>query len=536
MQAFDMSTDENAVASASDDMPSQTPAGLAARPDGDWRGVAYDAAIYTAAVYGAQVLLFAAGLLQKGILGPTRTGYWALMVTAYSFFGLASLGIFHGAVRQVPAYRGVDDYRAAASSADTAGTISVISMAALGVVVAAATLVFGAGWPPELRYGLVLLGLTAPLRAFSDVHDLLFQVTKRFGVLAWTVILRAAIVLTVQTLLVVALGFWGMFAGLVAATLAAFVYWNVRGLAFPRTPAFRLRVDRARIGELMWVGFPILVYSQIWLLFASVDSLIVARFVNVTNLGYYALAVSVTSYVMLLPNSIATAIFPRMQEQFARREHDAVRQYVVDVQTLLALVLVPFFIAGVFFALPVLIRQALPAFAPSVVVVQIMVAGSFLLALVQIPIEYLITTNRRWQATALMLACLVVNAAANLVAVAVLHRGVRGAAVATVASYGLVFAAATTYALVREVDRARLLAHTALLTAAGAYTVAVLWSVDALVGHDASLGADVALAFFKLAIVAVLLCPLVLVAERRYGTLRLISRLVRGRLRGGEAR
>lgn len=535
MQAFGMSTDERLASPASPQTAAETPGGLAARPDGGRRGVAYDATIYTAGVYGAQVLLFAAGLLQKGILGPTRTGYWALMVTIYSFFGIASLGIFHGAIRQVPAYRGVQNYRAAASAADTAGTISVLSMAALGVGVAAVALIFGAGWPPELHYGLVLLGLTAPLRAFSDVHDLLFQVTKRFGVLSWTVVLRAAIVLVAQTLLVLALGFWGMFAGLVAATLAAFIYWNIRGLAFPRAPAFDFRIDRARVGELMRVGFPILIYSQIWLLFASVDSLIVARFIDVTNLGYYALAVSVTSYVMLLPNSIAIAIFPRMQEQFARREHDAVRQYVIDVQTLLALVLVPFFIAAVFFGLPVLIRQALPAFVPSIVVIQIMVAGSFLLALVQIPIEYLITTNRRWQVTVLMLVCLVVNAAMNFVAVAVLHRGVRGAAVATVASYGFVFVAATTYALVREVDRARLLAHTALLLAAGAYTVAVLWGIDWLVGHSASLAADVALAFAKFAFVAVLLSPLLVVAERRYGTLRLVAGLVRGRLRSREA-
>jgi O-antigen/teichoic acid export membrane protein len=320
-----------------------------------------------------------------------------------------------------------------------------------------------------------------------------------------------------------------MFAGLVLATLAAFVYWSAVGLALPRAPAFAFRIDRARLGELMRIGFPILVYSQIWVLFSSVDSLIVARFVNVTNLGYYALAVSVTSYVMLLPNSIAIAIFPRMQEQFARREHAAVRQYVVDVQTMLALVLVPLFIASVFVGLPVLIRQALSAFDPAIVVVQIMVAGSFLLALVQIPIEYLITTNRRWQTTVLMIACLAVNAAANLVAVTVLHGGVRGAAIATVLSYGVVFAAATTYALVHEVNRPELLAHTTVLLAAGTYTVGVLWVVEMLVGHGRSASADIALALAKLGLEIVLLAPLGLLAERRYGTVGALLALARRR-------
>jgi O-antigen/teichoic acid export membrane protein len=536
MQGFGMPSGKSSADRTSARAPIASSVGLAGRPGSDARGAAYDAVVYTSAVYGAQVLLFVAGLLQKGILGPTRTGYWALMVTTYSFFGLASGGIFHGAVRQVPAYRGVGEYGDAASSADTAGTISVLSMAVLGTIVAAVSLAMGGDWAPELQYGLVALGLTAPLRALSDVHDLLLQVTKRFAVLSWTVLIRAVVVLLAQTALVLALGFWGMFAGLVAATLSGFVYWNLRGLAFPRAAAFRFRVDGGRAGELLRVGLPILVYSQIWLLFASVDSLIVARFADVTSLGYYALAVSVTSYVMLLPNSIATTIFPRMQEQHARREHDAVRKYVVDIQTVLGLVLVPLFIAAVFFGLPVLIRHALPAFVPSVLAVQIMVAGSFSLALVQIPIEYLITTNRRWQATVIMVVCLVVNGAANFVAVAILHRGVPGAAVATIASYGFVFIVTTTYALVREVDGSKLLAHTALLAVAGAYTVGLLWGIDAVLGRGRDLADDVGLALAKFAILAVMLSPLLYIAERRYGAIRFASKRLALPFRGGKAR
>ena len=36
-------------------------------------------ALFTAATYVAQVLMFVAGLLQKGLLGPVGAGYWALM-------------------------------------------------------------------------------------------------------------------------------------------------------------------------------------------------------------------------------------------------------------------------------------------------------------------------------------------------------------------------------------------------------------------------------------------------------------------------
>lgn len=531
-----MALDDSGIAAATRPLAGETSRdGIAATPDRSDRGVASDAATYAGGVYAAQILLFAAGLIQKGLMGPTGAGYWALMATIYSFFGLASFGIFHGAIRQVPAYRGVGDYRSASSTADTANTVLVLAVAVLGGVVALVALLVGGGWAPEIRYGLVLLGATAPLRALTDAHELLFQVTKRFSVLARTLVLRAAVALTIQSLLVYFLGFYGMFAGLVAGILASFAYWNRQGLAAPAARAFGWQVSRSRIGELMGVGLPIMIYSQLWLLFWSVDNLVVARFVDVTNLGYYALAVSVTSYVMLLPNSIATTMFPRMQERFARAEMTELRHSVLAVQHVLGLVLVPVLVAVVFFTVPLLVRQALSSFEPAVAVVEIMVAASFLLALAQMPIEFLITTNRRWQATWLMLACLAVNLVANLVAVVVLDRGIRGAAFATGVSYGVLFVAGTTCSLLRHVDGSALARHLFGLLAVVAYTVGVLWGIEAIVGHGRTIGTDVLLGGVKLGIALLLLAPLLLAAERRLKALTILQGLLTSRLRPGRA-
>ena len=60
----------------------------------------------------------------------------------------------------------------------------------------------------------------------------------------------------------------------------------------------------------MSFGFPIMLQGQIWLLFMSIDNLIVAGFISVKDLGYYALAVSVTGYVLHMPRSIGAALFP----------------------------------------------------------------------------------------------------------------------------------------------------------------------------------------------------------------------------------
>jgi O-antigen/teichoic acid export membrane protein len=511
-------------------------AGLAALPDSGTGAAASDAAIYAAGVYAAQIVAFVAGIILKGLLGPRLTGYWTLVSMLMVFLALAPLGVFDGATRQVPAERGRGRFSRAAALADTAASFTVATFALGGIVIAAIALAFGGGWPPEVRYGLVALGLLAPLRAFVDCHTLIYQITKRFAALAAGLLLTALIALAVQTVLVYFLGYWGMFVGLGVSLVGSLVLWQRLGLAGLRRPAFRWRIDFGRVAELLPVGIPIMLFGQIWLLFMAIDSLLVARLLDATQLGYYALGVSVTSYILLLPKSIGAALFPRMQERFApERDVGAIRRYAVDVQAMLALSVIPLLVGSAFFLVPVLIRQALPAFIPGISVVHILVAGSFLIALVHMPIELRITTGRRWPVTILLLGCLAFNAAANYVAMGVLDEGIKGAAFATALSYFVLLLATTVYGLRLTLSPGRLARHLALILGAFAYVVGILWAIELPFEPSATIGAveDVAIALAKLAFFGVAVAPLLLLAERRYAAVSTAwSLLVSGYRRG----
>jgi len=511
-------------------------AGLAALPDSGTGAAASDAAVYTAGVYGAQILAFAAGVIQKGLLGPRLTGYWTLVSTLMVFLALAPLGVFDGATRQVPAERGRGRFRSAAALADTAASFTVATFAVGGIVVAVIALAFGGGWAPEVRYGLVVLGLLAPLRAVVDCHTLVYQITKRFAPLVAGLILTAAIVLAVQTVLVYFLGYWGMFVGVATSLVGTLVLWQRLGLAGLQRPAFRWRIDLGLIKELLPVGIPIMLFGQIWLLFMAIDSLLVVKLLDATQLGYYALGVSVTSYILLLPKSIGAALFPRMQERFAPdRDVGAIRRYAVDVQAMLALSVIPLLVGSAFFLVPVLIRQALPAFIPGIVVVHILVAGSFLIALVHMPIELRITTGRRWTVTILLLACLAFNAAANYVAIGVLDEGIKGAAFATALSYFVLLVATTVYGLRLTLFAGRLARHLALILGAFAYVVGTLWAIELLSEPSPAVGAaeDIGVAVAQLAIFGVAMTPLLLLAERHYAALSTAWSLVVSGVRRG---
>ncbi len=509
--------------------------GLAGGPDGPTRSAASDAAVFTAGLYGAQLLLFVAGIIQKGLLGPVAAGYWALMVTYVTVQSAAPLGVFDGAARQVPFHRGRGDRATAAAIADTAFSFSLAASAVAGAFVVAVALGLGGGWASEVRYGLVALAAIAPLRVLADAHESLVQSTRRFGAATQVVLARAFVALSVQTLLILWVGYWGLFAGAALASLTTLVLYTRLGLTGRRRPAFHFRVERPRVRELMRYGLPILVLGQVWALFLAVDNLVVARYLGVRDLGFYALAVSVTTYITLLPKAVGAALSPRMSAQFAKTEEvGSLRHYVIDVQRLLASLLIPCFVAAAYFGLPVLIRHALPAFTPAIPVVHVMVVASFFVSLATMPTKLLMSAGYRWVLTAVTLACLVLNAAANLFAVVVLEAGLVGAAIATAASYGVFFTIMTAFALSRSMAGARVVAHLAELLGIIAYVTVALGVIEATVGSGAGgLMADVAIAGGKLLLFGVTLVPWVVVVQRRYGAVDALIGLVRdGWLRG----
>jgi O-antigen/teichoic acid export membrane protein len=233
--------------------------------------------------------------------------------------------------------------------------------------------------------------------------------------------------------------------------------------------------------------------------------------------------------VLFLPRSIGAVLFPRMTERFAATGDIAsIRHYATDVQRLLAYVLLPIFVAAAYFGVPVLIRHGLPAFAPAIDAVRIMVAGSFAVALINMPTKLLVTAGCRWPLVALMLGCLALNGAANAIAIGPLGLGIDGAAVATSLSYLITFAVLSTYALRRALDGRGVGRHLAELVAVLGYALAALWGVEALIGHSAStLPADVALAAAKLVAFLAVLTPCVLWAQARHGTVTALRSLAR---------
>lgn len=116
------------------DEPHDDPSlGLAGSPDTVKSSAAWDAVVFTGATYVAQSVLFGARLVQKGVLGPVATGYWALMQAFLGCLTAATLGTSDGTTRQIPLRRGRRDFAGAAAISDTGNSFSLAAVGVAGL-------------------------------------------------------------------------------------------------------------------------------------------------------------------------------------------------------------------------------------------------------------------------------------------------------------------------------------------------------------------------------------------------------------------
>lgn len=493
------------------------PLGLAGDAEVGGAHATSEIAVLGAGFYSAQLLVFVAGFAQKGLLGPAGTGYWALMATLWPFMSLTSAGALRALERTVPAERARREFSSAAAAANTGATFTLLAIGLMGAAMAVFAVIAGGAWAPELRWGIVLLGVTAPLRIAVDIHQILLRATRRFGAISTGFMANALTTLTLQTCAVAAIGFYGMFVGVVAAAITTLVLWRCMGLTGRGRPAFRLSLRRDMLRGLVRVGMPILIYSQVWLLFTAVDTLVVAAALSVGALGAYALAVSVNTYILFLPKVVSSVLFTRTQEMVGvTNDVRTLGPLGVAVPRVLGGIFVPGALTCAFFLLPLLVRFALPSFDQAIPAIRVMVGGAFFLALIDLPVTIGVSGARAWRMSALMIACLALNAGLNVCATVILHWGVIGAALATSLSYYMLFVAVTMYGLGQATGARAAARQVRALTANGLYVLGALWLTHLVMPSPHGLVLAGLTSCASIGVVALCVAPVAVAVERQY--------------------
>jgi len=387
-----------------------------------------DASQYTGATYIAQIGSFGVGLVTKGLLGPTNVGIWSLFNILLGYLATAQVGVGDAIAKEVPYLREKGDFararRLVGAMMGFVLTVSLLVGAAVVVVAFA-----GRAWGPAYRVGLLVIGVAFPMWMVQNMDIVVLRAAKRFDVLSKQLVLQLAIAALAGIPLIWRFSIYGQYAVFVVALVGVLVYLH-RAVRREATAQVQPTLDWDATRHLLSVGLPLQLSNLVFIVQTTADSLLAARLLGVTALGYYALAVTVKAYVYQTPNAFSVVMFPRFQERFAasRDNPAALREYVEKPILGFAFVVLPVLIAATWQVVPFLVRHFLPAFSPAVPVIKILLVGTFFASLWHMPLQFLIATNKLWQGVA------IATLNALLVIVCVLVATTRLASVETVAA------------------------------------------------------------------------------------------------------
>lgn len=377
-------------------------------------------------VFGIRLL---AGVAVARILGPELKGTWngLALIIGYSVF--YSLGAVHSLGRELPLLLGggrVDEARAAK---DVGFSFALVTHAA------AAALIVGYAWAAEpfsplVNRGMIFAGAVVLFDGVSAYTTTVLRAEQRFG--AYAIVNSAR---GVVYAVAVVFGAWrysleGVYVAALVSSVAAFIpCWFVD----VRERRWNWNTDVLRV--LLRSGIAIAAYSGGFVLFLSIDRLVVLSFVGTTALGLYSVGLLFFQALMVVPGSIMQFVGPQMLHRFGAGKGDlaGLKQQMglpLLLQSSLIGIVVPLAIA----ATPTLIEVVLPAYRQGILPAQILCLGTFGL-LLSTNMTLVLSAKAHFARMILSIAlALCANAGLSVLAIW-FGFGISGVAVATLLAY-----------------------------------------------------------------------------------------------------
>ncbi len=487
------------------------------------RSILRDASQYTGATYLTQVGSFITGLVTKGLLGPANVGIWSLLNILLGYFALVQVGTLDAMAKEVPYLRQRGDGRAAQRLGNAMTGFVLLGSTVVALAVIAVTVWRARGFRGPFLAGVLLLGLSFPLWMAVNMQMVSFRAAKRFDVLSRQLLLQLAITAVVGIPLIWRWSIYGQYAAFLVSFVLFFFYFR-RAAAREPLARFTPVLDREATQRLLSIGLPLQLSALVFTLQTTLDSLLAARALGVTMLGYYSLAVTVKTYVYQTPNAFSVVMFPRFQERFAASSDDprALRDYVEKPIIAFAFLILPLLVGASWQIVPFLVRHFLHAFVPAISAIKLLLIGTFFASLWHMPSQFLIAINKLWQGVLLSAG----NAALVFVAVSAalaLHPSVEGVAVGTSVAYAVASLVTIGYAVKHfrsASEVARLLLGTVL---AAGFVFGLLLLADQLIPTVDVFGTDLIHLLLRSVLLLVFVSPLFWWADRRLGLVSLVK-------------
>jgi O-antigen/teichoic acid export membrane protein len=376
-----------------------------------------------------QVARFIKNLAFARILGPNLFGLWNGLQVILVYGANAHLGALQAMNREIPLNRGRGALQLIPHIVRVSLSFTLLSTS----LIAAILFAIGATLEPSKIEATALKLIAAVLAAqqlFQFFHFLL-RAEDDFG--------RLSLVLIIQTILelVVSVGFiyWIGFNGIFYGFLISFILATLICLKWKYQLIRGLELDFKLAGNLIRIGFPIMLVGLSYNLLTTLDRVMIIKFFGSEQLGYYSLGPLALIAIAYVPTTINQVMYPKFGERYGTTGDPRSLASFVRVPTLITAHLMGLVLGVAFLIIP-LAALFLGNYAPGIPAARILFAGFYFISLVGPAANLLITIDRQMQYLFWLVGVAILVTALDGVAI-IANLGIEGIAAATGISYAV---------------------------------------------------------------------------------------------------
>ncbi len=261
--------------------------------------------------YVARAATLVKGFIVAKVLGPEGNGLWQHFVLISDYALYSHLGTIPGLNKDLGHRIGERDEARIRATQNAGVGAAIVSAMAMAAALGTHVLFRGDALHPADRVGLPILGLIVIAEQINVSYMAILRVHGRIGTISVTTAWFALANLVVSVALLFVLGVQGLLVGwLVTRVVTTWIM--IRAGREPFRPSW----DRAIVGRLLGVGFPIFLFHLTRVALRNVDRVLVDHVLPIAQLGIYGLAVTIAGLVHYAAEAIGFVIYPVYLRRF----------------------------------------------------------------------------------------------------------------------------------------------------------------------------------------------------------------------------
>jgi len=329
-------------------------------------------------VFASSIIVLLLHFFQKPILarylGPDGFGLFSMAIMIAGIIGLGVAFGFDSALTKYAA-----EYKEDKSKLNSLFSSAFITILIIGAIASLALFTFSEIFAsifnmPSLS---LLLKIYALAFSFSLLHGVIisyFIGLREMRYYAFIRILQASLALAfIIAFLMIGLGVEGAMLGTVFAIIGTAA---VAMVIMKRFVHFTLLDYKKNTKKLASFGSRLVGANMINEIYSYADILMIGYFLTSTDVGYYAVAISLSRFFWLVPRAMSIVAYPAISEYWAKDNHQAINKLVDKSTKYSACILIFAGMSVVFFAKDIIAFIFTPEFLPAVLPLTILVIGT----------------------------------------------------------------------------------------------------------------------------------------------------------------